>query len=121
MNHRHIPALVVPVLLRVQAICCSAHLQRARRSLASWSGLHWGLRSRASAQRSLTGDLDLAGTLGINKEVPIGFRSITLSFTIDAPDATEEQIKLLKEKTEQYCVVMQTLKQPPEVLTTWTI
>jgi uncharacterized OsmC-like protein len=74
-----------------------------------------------SVSTEVTGDLDLAGTLGINKEVPVGFRSITLNFTIDAPEATEEQIKLLKEKTEQYCVVMQTLKQPPEVLTTWTV
>src|SRR5213078_4922353 len=53
------------------------------------------------------GDMDLRGTLGIARDVPIGFESIRTRFEIDAPDATPEQLAALQEKTEQYCVVMQ--------------
>jgi uncharacterized OsmC-like protein len=66
------------------------------------------------------GDLDLAGTLGISKEANVGFEEIRLVLKVDAPEASEEQIDSLREKTEQYCVVMQTLKTPPRVLTEWT-
>jgi uncharacterized OsmC-like protein len=59
------------------------------------------------------GELDLRGTLGISEEVPVGFESIRLGLEIDAPEATEEQLRRLREKTEQYCVVLQTLKHPP--------
>src|SRR6516164_6063655 len=59
------------------------------------------------------GDLDLRGTLGMSKEVPVGFETIRVSFEIDAPEATAEQLDKLREKTEQYCVVMQTLAHPP--------
>ena len=59
------------------------------------------------------GDLDLQGTLGVSKEVPVGFENIRLRLDIDAPEATEEQLSALREKTEQYCVVLQTLKHPP--------
>src|SRR5439155_24435608 len=65
------------------------------------------------------GDLDLRGTLGISKEVPVGFESIRVSFEIDAPDATAEQLDKLHEKTEQYCVVMQTLAHPPVLQVNW--
>jgi uncharacterized OsmC-like protein len=61
------------------------------------------------------GDLDLRGTLGISKEVPVGFESIRLRFDIDAPEATEEQLRALREKSEQYCVVLQTLTRPPVI------
>ncbi|MGH3088784.1 MAG: OsmC family protein [Rubrobacteraceae bacterium] len=64
-------------------------------------------------------DLDLAGTLGISKEAPVGFEEIRLTLKIDAPEATEEQMEALREKTEQYCVVMQTLKTPPKVNAHW--
>jgi uncharacterized OsmC-like protein len=63
--------------------------------------------------------MDLRGTLGIAKDVPVGFESIRLHFDIAAPEATSEQIAGLKEKTEQYCVVMQTLKNPPKLQTSW--
>jgi uncharacterized OsmC-like protein len=59
------------------------------------------------------GDLDLRGTLGISKEAPVGFEAIRLRLDIDAPEATEEQLSALREKTEQYCVVLQTLARPP--------
>lgn len=67
----------------------------------------------------VSGDLDLRGTLGISKEVPVGFESIRVRFEIDAPEATAEQLSALREKTEQYCVVMQTLTHPPELVTEW--
>ena len=63
------------------------------------------------------GELDLAGTLGISKDVPVGFESIRLRFDIDAPEATEEQLRALQEKTERYCVVLQTLANPPDIQT----
>jgi uncharacterized OsmC-like protein len=66
------------------------------------------------------GDLDLRGTLGISKEVPVGFKTIHVRFEIDAPEATEEQIQALREKTEQYCVVMQTLTKPPKLEVDWS-
>ena len=66
------------------------------------------------------GDLDLRGTLGISKEVPVGFERINLQFDIVAPNATPEQLRALREKTEQYCVVMQTLTRPPSLETKWT-
>jgi uncharacterized OsmC-like protein len=65
------------------------------------------------------GDLDLRGTLGIAKDVPVGFQNIQLTFEIAAPKATPEQMRSLQEKTEQYCVVMQTLLRPPALETKW--
>ena len=67
------------------------------------------------------GEMDLRGTLGISKEVPVGFEDIHAKFDISAPEATPEQLAALKAKTEQYCVVMQTLMQPPAIRTSWTI
>jgi uncharacterized OsmC-like protein len=66
------------------------------------------------------GNLDLRGTLGISKEAPVGFESIHLHYEITAPEATPEQLRGLREKTEQYCVVMQTLLHPPKVETEWS-
>ena len=68
---------------------------------------------------TVSGDLDLQGTLGMSKDVPVGFEAIRLKFDIDAPQATPEQIKALQEKTEQYCVVMQTLMKPPGIQSQW--
>ena len=65
------------------------------------------------------GEMDLAGTLGISKDVPVGFEDIHATFEIDAPEATPEQLAALREKTEQYCVVMQTLIKPPKIRTSW--
>jgi uncharacterized OsmC-like protein len=65
------------------------------------------------------GQMDLRGTLGISKDVPVGFQDIHAKFEIRAPEATQEQLKLLQEKTEQYCVIMQTLLSPPPIRTTW--
>jgi uncharacterized OsmC-like protein len=70
-------------------------------------------------QVTVDGDMDLSGTLGISKEVPVGFEAIRVKFDIDAPQATAEQLKALQEKTEQYCVVFQTLVKPPKIETQW--
>jgi len=71
-------------------------------------------------QATVTGDLDLQGTLGLSKEVPVGFEEIRLKFDIRAPKAGAEQLRALQEKTEQYCVVMQTLLKPPKIETEWS-
>ena len=56
------------------------------------------------------GDLDFRGTLGVSKEVPVGFTAIRLYFTITSP-ATDEQITTLIRLTDRYCVVYQTLSK----------
>src|SRR5215207_618616 len=68
---------------------------------------------------TVTGEMDLAGTLGISEDAPVGFESIRTSFDIVAPDASEEQLENLRHKTEQYCVVFQTLAGQPELQTEW--
>jgi len=66
-----------------------------------------------------SGDMDLQGTLGVSKEVPVGFQAIRLQFDLEAPEASPEQLRALQEKTEQYCVVFQTLLHPPRIKTWW--
>jgi len=68
---------------------------------------------------TVSGDLDLQGTLGISKEIPVGFEAIRVRFDLDAPQATPEQLRALQEKTEQYCVVLQTLLHPPAIKSEW--
>jgi len=62
------------------------------------------------------GDLDFRGTLGVDKEAPVGFRTIRLTFDLDA-DADDEQLATLKKLTERYCVVYQTLASAPALET----
>ena len=54
------------------------------------------------------GDLDFRGTLGVDREAPVGFRTIRLSFQLQTP-ASDEQLATLMKLTERYCVVYQTL------------
>jgi uncharacterized OsmC-like protein len=61
------------------------------------------------------GDLDLRGTLGLDREVTAGFQAIRLRFDVDAAAATAEQLDGLIERTERYCTVLQTLRRPPAV------
>lgn len=68
---------------------------------------------------TVEGDFDLRGTLGIAKDVPVGFESIRVTFDVTAPSATTDQLRSLHEKTEQYCVVMQTLVKPPVIESKW--
>ncbi|MGY2050100.1 OsmC family protein [Methylobacterium sp. JK268] len=58
------------------------------------------------------GDLDFRGTLGVDKEAPVGFRAIRLAFAVDS-DAPQEKIDQLLKLTERYCVVFQTLNHRP--------
>jgi len=66
------------------------------------------------------GDLDFKGTLGVSKEVPVGFKTIRLNFDLDT-NSTEEQIASLKKLTERYCVVYQTLTKGVQVETHYQV
>jgi uncharacterized OsmC-like protein len=61
------------------------------------------------------GVLDFRGTLAVQRDAPVGFRSIALRFDLDAPDADPEQLATLLKLTERYCVVLQTLRGAPEL------
>jgi uncharacterized OsmC-like protein len=73
-----------------------------------------------SIEVTVDGDMDLSGTLGVSKDVPVGFERIQLHFNLLAPEASADQLRALREKTEQYCVVMQTLLHPPKMEAVWT-
>ena len=60
------------------------------------------------------GDLDFRGTLGVDKEAPVGFLDIRLNFDLDT-DADEEMMTTLMKLTERYCVVYQTLRGAPPI------
>lgn len=62
------------------------------------------------------GDMDFRGTLGVSKDVPIGFQKIRFVIDLDT-DAPPEQVDKLIQLTKRYCVVYQTLSQPPEITT----
>jgi uncharacterized OsmC-like protein len=68
---------------------------------------------------TVEGDLDVQGTLGLSKEAAVGFESIRICFDVRAPQSTKEQLSALQAKTEQYCVVMQTLQNPPKMEQGW--
>ena len=61
------------------------------------------------------GVLDFRGTLGVDREAPVGFRDIALRFELDAPGASDEQLATLLKLTERYCVVLQTVRGAPQV------
>jgi uncharacterized OsmC-like protein len=67
-----------------------------------------------SGEVSAEGDLDFRGTLGVDKEAPVGFASIRLRFDVDT-DAPREKLDQLLKLTERYCVVYQTIKNGPKV------
>ena len=60
------------------------------------------------------GELDFRGTLGVDKQAPVGFSAIRLSFDLET-DADDEQLATLERLTERYCVVYQTLASSPEL------
>jgi uncharacterized OsmC-like protein len=92
------------LLLGALAACAQITLQM----VAAATGIEL-----ARAEVTVEGDLDLAGTLGISRESRVGFEAIRLRFEVDAPGADAEQLAALREKTERYCVVAQTLLDPP--------
>ncbi|MFL5779788.1 MAG: OsmC family protein [Thermoleophilaceae bacterium] len=63
------------------------------------------------------GDLDFRGTLGVDREAPVGFRSIRLAFELET-DAGDDELAALLRTTERYCVVLQTIAGAPELSTT---
>ena len=63
------------------------------------------------------GDLDFRGTLGVDKQAPVGFREIRLTFDLDT-GASEEEVATLVRLTERYCVVLQTLRSSPATTVT---
>jgi uncharacterized OsmC-like protein len=93
------------MLLEALVACAGVTLQAVATSL--------GIPVRAGKVRA-AGELDFRGTLGVDRDAPVGFRSIRLSFELDS-DADEAQLETLQRLTERYCVVYQTLAAGPPV------
>jgi uncharacterized OsmC-like protein len=68
----------------------------------------------ASGSVHAEGELDFRGTLAVDREAPVGFRSIRVRFDLES-DADDEQLDKLLELTERYCVVLQTLVRAPAI------
>ena len=64
------------------------------------------------------GDLDFRGALGVDRDVPVGFRSIRVNFDLET-DAPDDQVETLLRLTERYCVVYQTLTSSPQLSVSW--
>jgi uncharacterized OsmC-like protein len=90
------------MLLQALVACAGVTL----RSVATNRGLD--VRGEVRAE----GDLDFRGTLGIDRDAPVGFRSIRLRFDLES-SASDDDLDALIETTEKYCVVLQTLAQTP--------
>lgn len=97
------------LLLGALAACAQLTCQMVARSM--------GIAAEGIAV-TVEGDLDLRGTLGLEREVPAGFAAIRVRFDIDAPGEDPERISSLLAKTERYCTVLRTLLDPPPVETT---
>jgi len=93
------------MLLEALVACAGVTLNAVATSL--------GIELR-DASLEAEGDLDFRGTLGVSKEVPVGFQNIRLKFTLDT-DAPEDQIENLLRLTQRYCVVFQTLARTPKL------
>jgi uncharacterized OsmC-like protein len=97
------------MLLQALAACAGVTLQAVATSLEI---------PVRSGQVDVEGDLDFRGTLSVDRETPVGFQTIRMTFTLDT-DATEDQLATLLRLTERYCVVFQTLARPPELVATY--
>lgn len=93
------------MLLEALAACAGVTMAAVATSI--------GVNLRGGTVRA-EGDLDFRGTLGVSKEAPVGFQRIRLQFELET-DATADQIATLRRLTERYCVVYQTLRQPPPI------
>lgn len=93
------------MLLESLVACAGVTLQAVATAL--------GIRLTNATLRA-EGDLDFRGTLGVSKEVPVGFQSIRLHFDLET-EASEGDLATLVRLTERYCVVYQTLRQPPAI------
>lgn len=87
------------MLLEALVACAGVTLRAVATSL--------GITVRSGSVRA-QGDLDFRGTLGVDRDAPVGFRSIRTTFLLDA-DADEDALATLSKLTERYCVVHQTL------------
>ena len=96
------------MLLEALAACAGVTLNAVATAL--------GIELR-DAQVIAEGDLDFRGTLGVSKEVPVGFQDIRLQFVLDTA-APEDLLATLLRLTERYCVVFQTLAHPPRLAVT---
>ncbi|MGB2710834.1 MAG: OsmC family protein [Conexibacter sp.] len=96
------------MLLEALVACAGVTLRAVATSL--------GIDVRSGSVRA-EGDLDFRGTLGVDREAPVGFSSIRLAFELDA-DADDEQLATLMRLTERYCVVFQTLVGSPATTVT---
>jgi uncharacterized OsmC-like protein len=99
------------MLLEALVACAGVTLQAVATSL--------GIEVDSGNVRA-EGDLDFRGTLGVDREAPVGFQSIRLSFDLET-DADPEQLAALERLTERYCVVYQTLAGGPELSTTLSV
>lgn len=81
-------------------------------------GAAMGLKMQ-SVNVTIEGSIDLRGTLGVSKDVPVGFEKIRASFEVNAPEATAGELDVLRRRTEAYCVVYQTLMKPPPLAVEW--
>ncbi len=93
------------MLLEALVACAGVTLKAVATSLA--------IPLRGATVRA-EGDLDVRGTLGVDKGAPVGFTEIRLSFDLKT-DADEAQLDTLQKLTERYCVIYQTLRNPPQV------
>ena len=93
------------MLLQALVACAGVTLNAVATSL--------GLPVR-DARLTAEGDIDFRGTLGVDREAPVGFRAIRLAFAIEG-DLSDEQRATLIRLTERYCVVLQTIRNSPEV------
>jgi uncharacterized OsmC-like protein len=96
------------MLLEALVACAGVTLNAVATSL--------GLPVR-DARVTAEGDIDFRGTLGVAKDVPVGFRAIRLSFVVEG-ELSGDQLATLLKLTERYCVVLQTLKQSPALSVT---
>jgi uncharacterized OsmC-like protein len=93
------------MLLEALVACAGVTLRAVATSL--------GIAVESGSVRA-EGELDFRGTLAVDRDAPVGFRAIRLSFDLDA-DASEDELATLLKLTERYCVVLQTLSTPPEL------
>ena len=96
------------MLLEALIACAGVTLQAVATAM--------GIELRAGQVRA-DGELDFRGTLGVSKDAPVGFAAIRLTFALDT-DASDEQLATLLRLSERYCVIYQSLKQPPQLA--WT-
>ena len=93
------------MLLEALVACAGVTLKAVATSM--------GIELRSGEVRA-EGDLDFRGTLGVDKQAPVGFKAIRLTFLLDS-DAPQDQLDTLMTLTERYCVVLQTLKVSPAI------